>query len=133
MCQREAKTPAVKRAPDQQYSERTGKNSGGNMNRFRLELVAVLTAILSVGLSFSPALLAQSKSTTASLSGTVTDPSGARVPNATVKLSNRELAVTRAGTTNAAGEFAFAFLPEGLGIQDHPAGRDHARRRRFGI
>jgi hypothetical protein len=70
-------------------------------------------AVIVVGLLFSPALQAQSKSTTASLSGTVTDPSGARVPKATVKLTNAELAIIRTATTSASGEFAFAFLPEG--------------------
>jgi hypothetical protein len=83
------------------------------MTRLRLVVVAVLMGIMTVGLLFSPALHAQSKSTTASLSGTVTDPSGARVPKATVKLTNPEHGIIRADTTGPTGEFSFAFLVEG--------------------
>jgi len=83
------------------------------MTRSRLVLLAVSMAVVAVGLSFCSALLAQSKSTTASLSGTVTDPSGARVPKATVKLTNPELGIIRTGTTSGSGEFSFALLVEG--------------------
>jgi len=64
-------------------------------------------------LAFPSILHPQSKSTTAALSGTVSDPSGARIPNATVKLTNPENGVTRAGTTSASGEFSFALLVQG--------------------
>lgn len=83
------------------------------MIRLRLVHLAVLMAAMALGLPFSPALHAQSKSTTASLSGTVTDPSGARVPKATVKLTNPENGTVRTGTTSTTGEFTFAFLLEG--------------------
>jgi TonB family protein len=48
-----------------------------------------------------------------SLSGTVFDPSGARVPNAVVNTLNDSSAVKRATVTNDEGEFAFAVLPPG--------------------
>ncbi len=83
------------------------------MTRLRFVHLAVLMAVLALGLSFYPALDAQSKSTTASLSGTVTDPSGARVPKAMVKITNPENGIVRTGATGPTGEFSFAFLPDG--------------------
>ena len=80
------------------------------MNRLCRIVLAVLMA--TIGLTFASRLSAQ-KSTTASLSGTVTDPSGARIPNATVKVTNPENGIVRTGTTTSAGEFSFALLPEG--------------------
>jgi hypothetical protein len=81
------------------------------MNRLRLMCLAVL--IVTIGLTFTSKLDAQSKSTTATLSGTVSDPSGARVPNATVKLTNPENGIARTGTTGSTGEFSFALLVQG--------------------
>ncbi len=83
------------------------------MTRVRLATAAVLVAIVAIGLSFSPLLQAQTLSSSAALSGTVSDPSGARVPKATVKLTNSEKGITRAFTTGPAGEFSFALLPAG--------------------
>ena len=84
------------------------------MNRLRLMCLAVL--IVTIGLTFTSKLDAQSKSTTATLSGTVSDPSGARVPNATVKLTNPENGIARTGTTGSTGEFSFALLVQGTYI-----------------
>lgn len=81
------------------------------MIRSRLIIVAVLMA--AIGLTLTSKLYAQSKSTTATLSGTVSDPSGARVPSATVKLTNPENGITRTGTTGTTGEFSFALLVQG--------------------
>jgi len=81
------------------------------MNRIRLAVLAVL--MTTIGLAFVSKLNAQSKSTTASLSGAVTDPSGARIPRATVRLTNPENGLARIDTTTASGEFSFAFLPDG--------------------
>jgi TonB family protein len=47
------------------------------------------------------------------LSGTVFDPSGARVPNAVVNVMNDYGVVRRVSITNDVGEFAFAVLPPG--------------------
>ena len=88
------------------------------MTRFRPIRWAVLIAMIGVGATRLPVVQAQSMSTTASLSGTVSDPSGARVPSATLKLSNPENGITRASTTNSAGEFSFALLPAGTYILD---------------
>ena len=83
------------------------------MTRLRLVLRAVLMAITVIGLPLSPALQAQTLSSTAALSGTVSDPSGARVQKATVKLTNSEQGITRVSAAGAAGEFSFALLPAG--------------------
>ena len=48
------------------------------------------------------------------ISGTVLDPSGAAVPNATVELIERSTAASRTDTTDAAGDFAFHALVPGL-------------------
>jgi len=49
------------------------------MTRLRLVALAVLVAIMAPGLSHSPLLWAQSLSSSAALSGTVSDPAGARI------------------------------------------------------
>jgi hypothetical protein len=75
-------------------------------------VVAVLGMLFaSTGLPLAPPLIAQSLSSTASLSGAVTDPSGARVPKATVTLTSSEKGIKRSFTTDAAGDFSFALLP----------------------
>jgi hypothetical protein len=50
---------------------------------------------------------------TASLTGTVTDPSGAAIPSAQIALKNTEHGINRTGTTNGSGDFLFASLPIG--------------------
>ena len=97
------------------------------MARFRLIIVAVL--MVAIGLSSTSILDAQSKSTTATLSGSVSDPSGARVPNATVKLTNPENGIARVGTTGTTGEFSFALLVQGTyTLRSPPLGsRPHGR------
>ena len=46
-------------------------------------------------------------------SGSVSDSTGARVPNAKVTLTNPEKGITRAFTTDPEGNFSFALLPAG--------------------
>src|SRR5262245_2949736 len=55
---------------------------------------------------------AQSASTGA-LTGTVTDPSGAVVPNATIALRNHGTEETRTAITNPDGLYRFSLLPAG--------------------
>ncbi len=50
---------------------------------------------------------------TASITGTVSDPSGAAVANAQVKLTDPQQGVTREATANSDGEYLFAGLPIG--------------------
>src|SRR6476660_1541268 len=67
-----------------------------------LSLVALVT-------SLSALLWAQTAST--SLRGTVTDPNGALVPNATVTLSNPATGYSRTAKTNGEGEYQFQEVP----------------------
>ena len=61
-------------------------------------------------LMVSPRLLAQSTSDGA-IAGTVTDPSGAAVPNATVTVTNNGTNVSQTMTTDESGYFRAAKLP----------------------
>src|SRR5579863_9579886 len=78
----------------------------------RIEFFSCIVFIV-MGLAFPLDLHPQSKSTTASLAGTVTDPSGARIPKATVKLTNPDNGIIRSDTTTQTGEFTFALLVQG--------------------
>ena len=57
---------------------------------------------------------------TASLRGTITDPQGAAVSEAAVKLTNAQTGLVRQALTNASGEYQFLQLPPGaytLGVE----------------
>jgi len=60
----------------------------------------------------APALFAQSL-TTGDITGTVTDPSAATVPNATVNLLNKGTGAGQSTVTNTQGQFRFSLLPPG--------------------
>jgi hypothetical protein len=59
----------------------------------------------------SPGVYAQLAVTTATVSGTVTDPSGSVVSEATVTLTSSERGVSRTFTTGALGTYSFSQLP----------------------
>jgi hypothetical protein len=63
-----------------------------------------LVVILAIAFSFPNHASAQVSG--AALSGTITDPSGAAVPNAKVSIANTATGVTRDDTTDAAGFFS---------------------------
>ena len=65
---------------------------------------------LGVLLSLSISVLGQD---TASITGTVTDQSGAAVANAQVTVSNPERGINRSTTTNSSGDYLVAGLPSG--------------------
>jgi Carboxypeptidase regulatory-like domain/TonB dependent receptor len=65
---------------------------------------------LAAMLLLSSALLAE---VTAGIQGTVTDPSGATVPNATVTLKNPDTGLERKVQTDASGSYQFLSLPVG--------------------
>jgi hypothetical protein len=77
--------------------------------RFEKHFVCVLILALIVA---APALLAQSAGTGA-LTGTVTDPTGAVIANATVTITNTATNQSRTTTTGADGSYRFALLPPG--------------------
>jgi len=51
--------------------------------------------------------------TTATVKGTVTDPSGAAIPNASLKLENTSRGVSRTAVASADGRFSFDFVGVG--------------------
>jgi len=72
-------------------------------SRFTLALI-----VLVLGTAFSHAQLS-----TADIVGTVTDPSGAVIPNANVILTDLGTKEQRSSTTSAGGDFNFSLLPVG--------------------
>src|SRR5271170_2269070 len=72
----------------------------------RIFPVAFLLALLA-----SASLIAQTFR--GGISGTVSDPTGASVANASIRLTSPETGLTREGVTTSAGEFVFQDLPLG--------------------
>jgi hypothetical protein len=70
----------------------------------------MLSRIVLVILTLCAAAWAQD---TASLTGTITDPSGAAIPNAQVAVSSAEQGISRKASSNGSGDFLFASLPIG--------------------
>jgi hypothetical protein len=71
--------------------------------------------LLVIALAFVvgiPSVLAQSAGTSA-LTGTLTDPSGGTVPNATVTLTNTQTNQVRTATTGTDGSYRFTLIPPG--------------------
>ncbi len=77
--------------------------------RSQLALVALLTLLFAICV---PSLMAQSAGTSG-LSGTITDPSGAAIPNVTVTLTSNDTNQVRTATTGADGQYKFTLLPPG--------------------
>jgi len=69
----------------------------------------VVLALLMV-VSFGPTRLAAQTTTSGAVTGTITDPSGAVVPNAQVELLDNVKGSTQDTTTNAAGVYTFALV-----------------------
>jgi len=72
---------------------------------FRAVFCLVFLSVLPVG--------ALAQLSTATMFGTVTDPSGAAVPNAKVTLTQTDTQFVRAFTTRADGSYREEFLPVG--------------------
>lgn len=73
--------------------------------------LGAISVMLAIGTGSSPTLYAQIATTTATISGMVTDPTGAVLPNATVTLVSPEKGITRTFTTGNAGRYTFSLLP----------------------
>jgi len=78
--------------------------------RYNVTMCKFLTCLL---LAVLPAL-AQSEAAFATLSGTVTDPSGAAIANAKVTLVNQETGLSRNTATSVAGLYSFSSTPAGV-------------------
>jgi len=76
------------------------------MQNLRSIFAATLLALCCAGLVFSQAV-------NGSLLGTITDSSGAAVPNAKVTIVETRTAVSRTANTNESGNYTFADLPPG--------------------
>jgi len=75
-------------------------------------LLFLVVAAFVIG-SAMPIAQGQTLASSASLSGTVSDPSGARVANASVTVTSVEKGITRTFKANDQGNFSFALLPAG--------------------
>jgi hypothetical protein len=82
-----------------------------NTTLLRSQVTAVLALTLLLAL-FAPVVMAQS-SGTSGLGGTVTDTSGAAVPNVTVTLTSNATGQVRTATTGTDGAYKFTLLPPG--------------------
>ncbi len=75
-----------------------------------LRFNSIIVFCLTLALILSGTIAAQS---TASLNGSVTDPTGAAVPNAKVTVTNIATGVAQVAQTDAAGAYLFPVLPSG--------------------
>ncbi len=73
--------------------------------------LGAITILFAVRTGIAPPIHAQIATTTATLSGTVTDPTGAVLPKAVVSLVSPEDGIARTFTTENAGRYIFAQLP----------------------
>ncbi|MBV9083114.1 MAG: carboxypeptidase regulatory-like domain-containing protein, partial [Acidobacteriaceae bacterium] len=71
-----------------------------------IRLAAVFAAVL-----FAAVVPAQT--TTATVAGSVVDTTGARIPSATVRITNTATQDTRTASTNATGDYLFPSVPPG--------------------
>src|SRR6266550_5166492 len=78
--------------------------NGKTPSRFLLK--TLLAAYLSASLCFAQQI-------TGSVTGAVTDPTGAAVVGAAVKLTNTQTGAVQNATTNGEGDFRFLLLPTG--------------------
>src|SRR6202162_3295383 len=76
---------------------------------YKKSLYAAFLVVFYLGLGLSA--YAQSGGTSSGISGTVLDPSGAVVPNATVEIHNPVSAFDRSTTTDSLGNFSFPNVP----------------------
>ncbi len=77
------------------------------MRYLRLIGILLLAAALSVSTAFSQLV-------SATIVGSITDSSGAVVPNAKVMLTETNTGVDRAGVTNSSGNYTYPNLPPGV-------------------
>src|SRR6266404_7690518 len=85
--------------------------SGRNFYRGSVLMKRFLTAVL---FTLSLAVVANSQTFRGAINGTVTDPSGAVVPGATVKATESATGIDHTTTTTSEGQFAFQDIPLGF-------------------
>src|SRR5260370_17709270 len=72
----------------------------------RCILMVTLVILLTAGAGLAQQI-------TGSITGTVTDPTGAAVSGAALKLTNMGTGAVQSATTNSSGDFRFLLLPPG--------------------
>ena len=77
------------------------------MRHLRRMLTGIMLCSLAIGIAYSQAI-------NATLVGTVTDSSGAAVPNAKVTITEVNTGIGRTADTNTSGNYTFANLPPGV-------------------
>src|SRR6266567_1656080 len=82
------------------------------MKSYAYSLCLTLTLIAALFVCLPKLAVAQSL-TSGGVTGTVTDPSGAAVPNASVTLKNNDTGATQNTTTTSSGAYRFALLNPG--------------------
>jgi protocatechuate 3,4-dioxygenase beta subunit len=82
------------------------------MKPFAVSLSFVL-AFLAASFMVPPSTLSAQSLTSGDVTGTVLDPSGAAVPNATVSLKNNDTGATQNTTTTSTGAYRFHLLNPG--------------------
>ena len=74
---------------------------------------SVFTALVALALSGLPVSLLEAQATYGDITGVVTDPSGAVIPNAAVTVRNQDTGFTRSVTSNSRGEYEVTHLNTG--------------------
>lgn len=83
-----------------------------------MKKVIVFFAVLLVGLGYICASGALGQSVQGVITGTITDPSGSVVPNASVTITNTGTNVSQTRTTDAKGVYRFPLVPPGTYLLD---------------
>jgi Carboxypeptidase regulatory-like domain/TonB dependent receptor len=76
-------------------------------------MINLKQVLFFLGAAFCMLTQANAQLTTATVTGTITDVSGAAIPGAAVKLENVNTGTSLAATTDQAGRFSFDFVPVG--------------------
>ncbi len=88
---------------------KASKRNSGTLTRSRVWIAQLLI----MGAAFLLPAGMRAQGTTATLAGTVTDATGAVVPNASVSLKNEHTGDTRPSKSNGSGAFTYSALPVG--------------------
>src|SRR5439155_25199734 len=92
------------------FSRKNRGDGGGKMNIYRKRIRSGLLLCLTI-MGITPLLLAQA--TTGTITGAVSDQTGAIVPGATVTVRNIDTNISRMATTVSHGLYSFTALPIG--------------------
>ena len=76
-------------------------------------LCSIVCALMLAGVWLALPSRALAQRSTASVNGTVKDPSGAVIPGATVTLTNTDTSLKKTATTNTTGEYVLLDIPPG--------------------